>query len=564
MSSKRKSIDEIAILEYIKTLNILCIECNTHSLDVYNSTLDDLVNETIFANNCMVGLEKYNNNDIHVVMVDYDLSSAHQLKTISKIRELDKELPIVVVSDIDDINFISKALALGVNNFLKKPVQKQDVIDSLKHASKLLIANKLLKEKKSKKLQELQDKESYNSYQEDLGFAKELNILRNDFYYKMICSDEISLLDFMYNPLDVMSGDAYSARYIDDNSTFYLMVDGMGKGMSASLSAMIITSFVNHLVDKMISHDSFDLGILVNESMEYIQPVLLEEEALAIDYIVIDNEHQLLYYAKFAMPTLLMENAQKKIEKIRSNNPPLCKYQNTFNISSYDISNISKFLIYSDGMVENKTIIDEKLYAEFIEEDFLNSFTKSDLKKSFFDKISTQDDDVTVIYINNLKFKNENSNKKVFSSSLDSIDIANEWYGEMLEKISTNKDFIYNAGLVFTELFMNAYEHGNLDINHSFKQTLLEEDIYFETLIEKSESCDKEIVVTTTEVKLKSETYFITQITDEGEGFDTQILAEIFRNTQTFNGRGVFVSRKNSLGIYYNNKGNSVLYLNKI
>jgi two-component system, HptB-dependent secretion and biofilm response regulator len=56
----------------------------------------------------------------------------------------------------------------------------------------------------------------------------------------------------------------------------------------------------------------------------------------------------------------------------------------------------------------------------------------------------------------------------------------------------------------------------------------------------------------------------VTQITDEGDGFDTQILSKIFRNSTKFNARGVFVSRKNSLGIYYNSKGNSVLYLNKI
>ena len=58
--------------------------------------------------------------------------------------------------------------------------------------------------------------------------------------------------------------------------------------------------------------------------------------------------------------------------------------------------------------------------------------------------------------------------------------------------------------------------------------------------------------------------YDSTQITDEGDGFDTQILSTIFRNSQTFNGRGVFVSRQSSLGIFYNNKGNSVLYLHKI
>lgn len=59
-------------------------------------------------------------------------------------------------------------------------------------------------------------------------------------------------------------------------------------------------------------------------------------------------------------------------------------------------------------------------------------------------------------------------------------------------------------------------------------------------------------------------TYVITKIIDEGDGFDTNILSEIFRNKALFNGRGVFVSRRSSLGIYYNQKGNEVLFLHKI
>ena len=111
---------------------------------------------------------------------------------------------------------------------------------------------------------------------------------------------------------------------------------------------------------------------------------------------------------------------------------------------------------------------------------------------------------------------------------------------------------------------MNAYEHGNLGINSRTKHKLIDDDIYFETLQEKEKECTKKIDVKVSKLDYNSSSYVITQITDEGEGFDTQILSEIFRNAKTFNGRGVFLSRSNSLGIYYNSKGTSVLYLHKI
>jgi transcriptional antiterminator len=93
---------------------------------------------------------------------------------------------------------------------------------------------------------------------------------------------------------------------------------------------------------------------------------------------------------------------------------------------------------------------------------------------------------------------------------------------------------------------------------------LIEEDKYFDTLLEMEKLSTKKIFVKIDKIEDNASTYIITQITDEGSGFDTQILSEIFRNSRKFNGRGVFVSRKNSLGIYYNSCGNSVLYLNKI
>ncbi len=414
------------------------------------------------------------------------------------------------------------------------------------------------------RFQELQDKENYNSYQEDLAFAKELNILRNDFYYQMLEGDTISLIDFLYNPLDVVSGDAYTARRIDEHRVFYLIVDGMGKGLSASLSAMIMTSFVNHLIDRMIEHESFSIDILVKESMDYIKPVLLEEEALAIDYILFDEYYNKLHYAKFAMPVFLLQDKNNNIIKIKSNNPPMSKWQSNFLIDEYPIKNVSKFLFYSDGLVENSVLSGKETYAQHLENDFRDSFTREELKEKIFEKLSDQEDDITLIFINKLDFSNLLVSQESFNSSLEALESANEWYSEQWSHFSENQKNAYSANLVFTELLMNAYEHGNLGIDSFKKHQMLEEDTYFETLLEEEKKCNKKIHVYIYKIQNLTSTYIITHIKDEGEGFDTQILSEIFRNSQNFNGRGVFVSRKNSMGIYYNTIGNSVLYLSKI
>jgi len=558
-------VSEESVLEYLKNLTILCIDDSQTTTMLYDIILKHIVKEVVFAVDGKHGYEVFQEKHVDIIITDYHMPNVNGLELTKKIREESNDIPIILVSEIEDTDVIIQALQMRITNFIRKPITEHKVLELLSQTAKILMANEYIEEQKNKKIKALQEKERYNSYQEDLAFAKELNILRNDFYYQLIDSDKLHMIDFLYNPLDIVSGDAYSARCIDDTTTFYLMVDGMGKGLSASLTAMIITSFVNHTVDEMIQKHEFNLKLLIQKSIEYLKPILIDEESLSIDFIVIDNNRNKLFYSKFSMPALLMEDYNKNIIKLKSNNPPLSKWQQCFKINSYDITNIKKFLIYTDGIVENITIYDEQEYVNFIDEDFKNSFTREELKEKFNKKIKYQEDDITLIYIHKLNPHNDTLiEKRVYNSTLEEVDHANEWYNTTIHLLTQNDKYASMANLVFTELFLNAHEHGNLGIDSKTKHKLLEDDLYFDVLLEKEAQIDKKIYVELHHIENNNQKYLITKITDEGAGFDTQILSEIFRNSQRFNGRGVFVSRKNSLGIYYNRKGNSVLYLNKL
>ncbi len=415
------------------------------------------------------------------------------------------------------------------------------------------------------RLARLEREGAYTSFQSELAFKKELNILRNDFYYQLINSKTVALVDFMYKPLDVLSGDAYSARRINEHKTFYLLVDGMGKGISAAFTAVIMTTFINHLLDKMIEFESFSLDLLIQESLAYIQPILLEDEVLAIDYICFDSYFKELEYAKFAMPPFLLEDTNHKIIKIKSNNTPLSKWQKSYTIDKLSVENIKKYLFYSDGVVENSTKEEGLTYAAFIEQDFKNSFSREEFKEKFLSRIDTQEDDVSLIFLSTLELSHHTLlASKTFKTKLTELDEANAWYEGVFKELHADENLMAKAEVVFSELFMNAYEHGNLGIDSFEKHQYLEEDTYFERLEKLEAQNDKKIDVSVFKLHEANGDYIVTRISDEGEGFDTQILSEIFRNSVKFNGRGVFVSRKNSMGIYYNTEGNCVLFLHKV
>ena len=554
-----------SVLDYLKSLTLLCVEDNKTTQLLYDSIFEDLVKKIIFANNGEDGYQKFYDEDINIIIADYDMPVLNGIDMIKKIRNVDKDIPIILVSAIQEIDVIVQALQLNVNNFIKKPIVATEVMQAIENVSKLLIANNYIKEQREKRIKEFEKKEKYNSYQEDLAFSKELNIVRNDFYYHMIDNQCTALIDFFYKPLDVLSGDSYSVRKINDNIAFYLIVDGMGKGLSASLSSMLMTSYVNHTIDQMKNNSNFNLTNLVEMSLEYIRPILLDEEALSIDFITINCKEHIINYSKFAMPSILMQTKDEQIIKIKSNNPPMSKYTKDLTLSSYSTENISKFLFYSDGFIENSTITNDKQYAEFIENDFLNSFSKEEMVSNFLRRTYLQEDDITFIIINQLDLNSNNKFvEKVFKSTLDAVEEANDWYSNVWSNLSNNYKLTYNAGIVFSELFMNAYEHGNLGLDTKTKHKLLNDNTYFTKLEEMQEGCNKNITVKLHTIEHGTNRYIVTTIKDEGNGFDTNILSKLFKKSTSFNGRGVYISKKSSMGVYYNGIGNSVLFLHKI
>ncbi|MDQ1337218.1 MAG: two-component system, HptB-dependent secretion and biofilm response regulator [Campylobacterota bacterium] len=552
-----------SVLDYLKSLTLLCVEDNKTTQLLYDAIFEGLVKKIIFVKNGEDGYQKFYDEDINIIITDYDMPVLNGIDMIKKIRDVDKDIPIILVSAIQDIDVIVQALQLNVNNFIKKPIVAIEVMQAIENVSKLLIANNYIKEQREKRIREFEKKEKYNSYQEDLAFSKELNILRNDFYYQMHQNSSATLIDFFYKPLDVLSGDAYSAREITKDIQLFFIIDGMGKGLSASLSSMLFTAYVNHVIDKM--KDNFILENLIESALEYMKPILLEDETISADFIVIDYKSAIMHYCKFSMPSSLLQSTFKEIIYIKSNNPPISKYIKTFEVSKMDIEQITKFLFYSDGIIENSIRNRQTLYADYIKDDFLSSFTKDELREKILWKIDTQEDDMTFIFINRLRL-NDSIKKisKTFDSSLDAIDEANEWYSDIWTGMTQNFKLAYNAGVVFSELFMNAYEHGSLGLDAETKHKLLNDNSYFAKLEEMQKRCRKKITVDINVQKHDSSRYIATTITDEGTGFDTQILSRIFRDKKNFNGRGVYISRQSSLGLYYNSKGNSVLFLHKI
>lgn len=546
---------------------LLYVEDDALVRDEVERTLKRLFQEVYIAKDGVEGLEAFCTYHPHVVITDIGMPRKNGLVMSKEIKELCPQTPIIITTAFNDERYFMQAIEAGIDAFLLKPIEKSKVFEAIERVIKILIAQKNIEEEKKRHVSLLTQRVAYSDYHEKLSFQKELKMIRNDFYYRLVSTNKHSqmlLADFLYRSKDLLSGDSYSARRLGNGKALFIVVDGMGKGLSASLTAMMSMAFINHLIDSMLASKALiELDIIVEQVLSYVKAILLEDEILSAIFMVVDSYHQELTYASFSMPSPLLMYEDGTIERLKSNNPPINSYENRYRINRMCYSNVAKLLIYSDGISENSLKEEEGSYAKYLESDFRQAISREDLVQRMGKRMGDMEDDMTFIFLNLIRYTLLGS--YTLNSSLHEVEKAEEWFSALRETVSQNIALNTKAVLAFSELLMNAYEHGNLAINKEKKHLLLEEEGYFKFLEQHEKECLKTIQIKTfVTSNTDEEKYLLTWIEDEGEGFNTELLSTIFGIQRQYNGRGVFMSKRSSLGIYYNEKGNGVLFISKL
>jgi serine phosphatase RsbU (regulator of sigma subunit) len=170
----------------------------------------------------------------------------------------------------------------------------------------------------------------------------------------------------------------------------------MGKGISASVTAMMCSAFLNHYINV---NENFILKKAIKELFLFIHPNLLDDEIVSAHFLHFKKETNSLEYAIFSMPPILyLKKGSNEVLKIKTNNLPIANYIDSFKTDSIKLDEIEKFLIYSDGLSENTTK-DEKSYCHYINKDFKTSNNLEEFEKNRKEKIYNEEDDITYIYL---------------------------------------------------------------------------------------------------------------------------------------------------------------------
>ncbi|UCM99173.1 response regulator [Sulfurimonas sp. SWIR-19] len=377
-------------LKIYNTLNILCVDDDKNVIEIYTSLFCMFFKNVYTAYDGMEGFELFQKESIDIVLTDYSMPLMTGLQMTQKIREVDPSIPIILLTGLENLEILRNAIDLHITGFIKKPISSQSIFSTLEFVAKSVLADRLLMQLQQQKL-------CYSNYQETLTYQKETTIIKNDL------QENKKFLHFtcevFYQPKDILSGDSYIIRKISDDEYFMFLVDGMGKGISAAVTAMLCSASANNITNQMIKNKNFSLTQVIKQLLEFISPNLLEEEVVCATFLYFSSEER-LEYAMFSMPAILcIKDDSNDVIKIKSNNPPLASYTKSVNTTILDTNKISRMLVFSDGLNENSIRNSSEFYGKYLGKDFKEAKDINELEAKRKKQVFEQEDDITYMFI---------------------------------------------------------------------------------------------------------------------------------------------------------------------
>jgi len=123
------AIDQL--IAWSKDLNVLYVEDDVALREEVSLFLSDIFSRVDLASNGEEGLQKLAKNQYHLVITDIRMPVMDGIEMIEKIKELYPEQPVLVTSAHNEIDYLVKLINLGVDNFITKPLQSEQIFKVL-------------------------------------------------------------------------------------------------------------------------------------------------------------------------------------------------------------------------------------------------------------------------------------------------------------------------------------------------------------------------------------------------------------------------------------------------
>ncbi|HYV27719.1 MAG TPA: SpoIIE family protein phosphatase [Candidatus Eisenbacteria bacterium] len=215
-----------------------------------------------------MGLKRLAQGGIGVVLSDLSLPDSHGLNTFNRLHMKAPEVPIIVLSGLNDTTLAVQAVHEGAQDYLVKgQVNGQLLVRSMRYA----IERKRMSEQLAHYAEELREKNA--QLEADFNMAREIQEIFLPHQYPTFphsVAPEQSAIRFChrYLPAAAVGGDFFDIFAITDTTAGVFICDVMGHGMRAALVTAIMRGLLEELMP--VAADAGKFLTEINRSLQAI------------------------------------------------------------------------------------------------------------------------------------------------------------------------------------------------------------------------------------------------------------------------------------------------------
>jgi len=113
-------------------LNVLYVEDDAITREALLEFLTEVTKKVYTAEDGKKALKIYEKENIDVLITDIKMPEVNGFELIKKIREKDRDIPVIVTTAYDEVDYLVECIELGVNHFLLKPIETDKLYEILK------------------------------------------------------------------------------------------------------------------------------------------------------------------------------------------------------------------------------------------------------------------------------------------------------------------------------------------------------------------------------------------------------------------------------------------------
>lgn len=330
-------MDKAQCVRELAQLSVLYVEDDEAIRDEVAHFLGRRVGRLLTAADGEEGLATFVAQRPDIVLTDIQMPQMDGFALAAKVKELRRGTPVIFATVFENSGYLQRAIALGVDGYVVKPIDFEQLMQTLLRSVELLM-----------QAREISTSRAQLAAYHDA--AEEERRLVADLMARMMRPENLQDRQVRYwlRPAEIVGGDLVAVARGRNNRLYLMLADSTGHGLPAALNLLSI----NHIFYRMVSKN-LPVSMIVEEMNWAVREQSPTERYVSALVASVDTRNRVLEVWNGGLPpALFVDRAGDVARSFPSDNFPLGVLDRTFAAETdiYQWSAPGDFFVHSDGL----------------------------------------------------------------------------------------------------------------------------------------------------------------------------------------------------------------------